>query len=426
MNSRTDSSRSGALQGGAASFDRARPARMPLAARSVLAMLRKLRYGRLELRLPDGSMLSLGGAERDQALAQVQVSDWSVFGAVLRRGDIGFAEGYMSGQWTTTDLPGLLGLLAANRAALERALHGSPLGTLLDRLRHGLLRRNTRRGSRDNIHAHYDLGNDFYRLWLDPGMNYSSALFTETGMSLEQAQQAKLDRVLRELQPRPGQRVVELGCGWGGFAETAARAGLEVDGITLSDRQLEFARARLRDAGLDARARVHLCDYRDARRLSPADGFDALASIEMFEAVGERYWKGFFRVLADSLRTGGRACVQSITIDEALFPSYRGGTDFIQQYIFPGGMLPTRKLFRQLAAAAGLEVVDEFAFGRDYATTLAAWRQRFAQLTQSLQEQGFDQRFRLLWDFYLAYCEAGFAQGSTDVVQFTLRKSGRP
>jgi cyclopropane-fatty-acyl-phospholipid synthase len=424
MNSRTDSSRSGALQGGAAPFDLARPARMPLAARSVLAMLRKLRYGRLELRLPDGSVLSLGGAQRDQALAQVQVSDWSVFGAVLRRGDIGFAEGYMSGQWATTDLPGLLGLLAANRAALERALHGSPLGTLADRLRHALLRRNTRRGSRDNIHAHYDLGNDFYRLWLDPGMNYSSALFTEPGMGLEQAQQAKLDRVLRELQPRPGQRVVELGCGWGGFAETAARAGLEVDGITLSDRQLEFARARLRDAGLDGRARVHLCDYRDARRLSPAGGFDALASIEMFEAVGEAYWPDYFRTVAELLRPGGRACIQSIVIDEALFPAYRRGTDFIQRYVFPGGMLPSRRAFVEQARAAGLEVLGTHAFGLDYASTLAMWRERFLARLAAVREQGFDRRFERLWDFYLAYCEAGFAHGSIDVVQFTLRRPG--
>jgi cyclopropane-fatty-acyl-phospholipid synthase len=399
---------------------------LPAAARSVLGLLRHLRGDRLEVVLPDGRAMHFGEhAVGEHAPLQVRVLDWRVFSDTLRRGDVGFGEGYFEQRWTTPDLPRLLRLLLLNRDALQRTLYGSAWGTLLLRLRHAL-RANSRRGSRHNIHAHYDIGNAFYELWLDPGMNYSSALFDAPGLGLEQAQQRKIERVLRQLDVQPGSRVLEIGCGWGAFAESAARRGLRLDGVTLSREQLQWGRERLRAAGLDRQARLHLLDYRDMAGITPAGGFDAVASIEMFEAVGERYWKGFFRVLADSLRTGGRACVQSITIDEALFPSYRGGTDFIQQYIFPGGMLPTRKLFRQLAAAAGLEVVDEFAFGRDYATTLAAWRQRFAQLTQSLQEQGFDQRFRLLWDFYLAYCEAGFAQGSTDVVQFTLRKSGRP
>ena len=422
MNSRSDSPAAGAVPRGAAPVHRAAPARMPLAARSVLAMLRKLRYGRLELQLPDRSTLSLGSGERDQPLAWVQVQDWSVFGAVLRRGDIGLAEAYFHGHWSTSDLPALLGLLLANRAALERGLHGSPLGTLLARLRHLLLRRNTRRGSRDNIHAHYDLGNDFYRLWLDPGMNYSSALFTQPGMSLERAQQAKLDRVLGELDASPGQRVVELGCGWGGFAETAARAGLQLDGITLSQAQLEFARARLQEAGLEQHARVHLCDYRDAQRLAPQGGFDALASIEMFEAVGEAYWPAYFRSVVSLLRPGGRACIQSIVIDDALFPAYRRGTDFIQRYVFPGGMLPSRAAFVEQARKAGLELLHSHAFGADYASTLALWRERFLGQLAAVREQGFDRRFELLWDFYLAYCEAGFADGSIDVVQFTLRR----
>ncbi len=399
---------------------------LPAAARSVLGLLRHLRGDRLEVVLPDGRAMHFGEhAVGEQAPLQVRVLDWRVFGETLRRGDVGFGEGYFEQRWTTPDLPRLLRLLLLNRDALQRTLYGSTWGTWLLRLRHAL-RANSRRGSRHNIHAHYDIGNAFYELWLDPGMNYSSALFDAPGLDLEQAQQHKIDRVLRQLDVQAGSRVLEIGCGWGAFAEAAARRGLRLDGVTLSREQLQWGRERLRAAGLDRQARLHLMDYRDMAGITPAGGFDAVASIEMFEAVGERYWKGFFRVLAGSLRKGGRACVQSITIDEALFPSYRGGTDFIQQYIFPGGMLPTRKLFRQLAAAAGLEVVDEFAFGRDYATTLAAWRQRFAQVTQSLQEQGFDQRFRLLWDFYLAYCEAGFAQGSTDVVQFTLRKSGRP
>lgn len=422
MNLRSDSSAFGAARFVADALARGRKVRRPLAARSVLAMLQHLRYGRLELRLPDGSAMSFGVDAHPTEHAHVQVLDWAVFSAVLRRGDIGFAEGYFLGQWSTDDLPALLCLLLANRAALERALYGSPLGTLLARLRHLLLRRNTRRGSRDNIHAHYDLGNAFYRLWLDPGMTYSAALFVEPGMSLERAQQAKLDRVLRQLHVQPGQRVLEVGCGWGGFLQTAARAGMQADGITLSTQQFDFARSRLADAALESSARVHLCDYRDAARLAPPGGFDALASIEMFEAVGEAYWPSYFRSVADLLKPGGWACIQTIVIDEALFADYRRGTDFIQRYIFPGGMLPSRTAFLEQARRAGLEVHGSHAFGADYASTLAMWRERFLAALPEVREQGFDRRFELLWDFYLAYCEAGFALGSIDVVQFTLRK----
>ncbi len=395
---------------------------LPAAARSVLALLQHLRGDRLEVVLPDARALHFGAhAVGDQSPLQVHVRDWRVFGETLRRGDVGFAEGYFEARWTTSDLPRLLRLLVANRDALQRTLHGSVWGTLLLRLRHAL-RGNSRRGSRLNIHAHYDIGNEFYARWLDPGMNYSSGLFTNAWQDLEQAQRNKIERVLGQLQVPAGARVLEIGCGWGGFAEAAARRGLQVDGITLSREQLDWGMRRLRDAGLEPRARLHLLDYRDMARLAPPGGFDAVASIEMFEAVGERYWKGYFRALAGSLRPGGRACVQSITIDDRLFADYRRGTDFIQQYIFPGGMLPSREVFRGLAAGAGLAVEDEYAFGADYATTLALWRQRFLQAEQQLEAQGFDRRFRRLWEFYLAYCEAGFAQASTDVVQFTLRK----
>lgn len=398
--------------------------RRPLAARTVLAMLQRLEHGRLELHLPDGATLHFGARDSTVPPVHLQVFDWGAFSAVLRRGDIGFAEGRLRGQWTSPDLPRLLELLLANRAAIERALYGSRLGTLLSRLRHVLLRRNTRSGSRDNIHAHYDIGNDFYRLWLDPGMTYSSALFADPGMSLEQAQQAKLDRVLHELQLRPGERVLEIGCGWGSFAETAARAGVRLDGVTLSVEQLDFGSRRLRAAGLDANARLHLCDYRDAARLAPAGGFDAVASIEMFEAVGESYWPDFFHTVSGLLRPGGRACIQTITIDDTLFPAYRRGTDFIQRYIFPGGMLPSRSAFIAQARGAGLEIVASHAFGADYARTLAAWRHRFLHALPQVRALGFDRRFELLWEFYFAYCEAGFAQRTIDVVQFTLRKPG--
>ena len=396
--------------------------RMPLAARSVIAMLRGLRRGRLELRLPDGRVLHLGAPAAEAPAASLQVHDWQVFALVLRRGDIGCAEAWFDGRWTCANLPALLRLLLANRQAIEAALHGSFLGTVLERLRHLLLRRNTRAGSRDNIHVHYDLGNAFYRLWLDRGMTYSSALYLRPGMSLEQAQRAKLERVLDELDLQPGQSVLEIGCGWGSFAELAAGRGLRVDGITLSDQQLAFASQRLRDAGLADHARMHLLDYRDAAVIAPAGGYDAVASIEMFEAVGEAYWSGYFRSVAAALRPGGRACIQTITIDDALFERYRRGTDFIQRYVFPGGMLPSPRRFVEAACCAGLQVLREHRFGADYARTLAAWRQRFLESITAVRALGFDRRFERLWEFYLAYCEAGFAEGTIDVVQYTLGK----
>ncbi|OIQ82434.1 cyclopropane-fatty-acyl-phospholipid synthase [mine drainage metagenome] len=403
------------------SASRASP-RPPLAARSVFSMLRRLDRGHLELRLPDGALLHFGDHAMSTPTASATVHDWGVFARLLRRGDIGLAEGYFRGQWSTPDLPGLLRLLLANRAAVERALYGSKLGTLLDRLRHIVFRRNTRAGSRDNIHAHYDIGNDFYQLWLDPGMTYSAALYERPEMTLEQAQTAKLQRVLRELRANPGERVLEIGCGWGSFAEAAAGAGLEVDGITLSQQQLEYAQARLRQAGLDPRARLHRLDYRDAAAIAPPEGYAAIASIEMFEAVGEAHWPAYFSTVAALLRPGGRACIQTITIDDALFPRYRRGTDFIQRYIFPGGMLPSKRAFAEHARRAGLRIVATHEFGTDYARTLALWRARFIEAIDRVRELGFDRRFERLWEFYLGYCEAGFAAGTIDVVQYTLVK----
>ena len=393
---------------------------MPLAARTVLALLKRLDRGHLEVRLPDGRVLHFGCHNAGAPPACMHVHDWSMFAPVLRRGDIGFAEGFFRGQWSTSDLPDLLKLLLANRSAVERALHGSAWGTLFSRIRH-LFNRNSRSGSRHNIHKHYDIGNAFYELWLDPGMTYSSALFSAPGQSLQAAQDAKLERVLRQLGLPAGGRVLEIGCGWGSFAEAAARSGLRVDGLTLSTEQLGYAQRRLQAAGLGEQARLELRDYRDVGAIAPTGGYDGIASIEMFEAVGETYWPIFFRTLASQLKPGGRACIQTITISEAIFPQYRRGTDFIQQYIFPGGMLPSQTAFAEQAKRVGLEVVDTLAFGQDYATTLARWRVRYLAQLEAVRGQGFDKRFTLLWEFYLAYCEAGFAQQTIDVVQFTLR-----
>jgi cyclopropane-fatty-acyl-phospholipid synthase len=267
--------------------------------------------------------------------------------------------------------------------------------------------------------AHYDLGNDFYSLWLDPTMSYSSALYEgDAARPLAEAQLAKYRRILQRLGASPGQRILEIGCGWGGFAEVAAReAGVEVVGVTLSPAQLEYAQARMRRAGLDGQVRLLLCDYRDLG----VEQFDHIVSIEMFEAVGERWWPSYFNALRRLLKPGGRAVVQSITIRDELFARYRRGTDFIQQHVFPGGMLPSPSAFAGQASRAGLALTNSHAFGPDYARTLAAWAQTVEQRWTEVAALGFDERFHRIWRFYLAYCEAGFDSGCTDVMQFELR-----
>jgi cyclopropane-fatty-acyl-phospholipid synthase len=389
---------------------------MPAAARAVIALLQRLQHGRLTFVTPAGTTLSFGSGEPH---ATLRLSNWNVCGAALARGDIGFAESWIAGDWHTDSLSDLLQLLVANRDVIERAVYGRWWSQLVYRLRH-LFNRNSRAGSRRNIHAHYDLGNPFYSVWLDPSMTYSSALFgDDPARSLQDAQDAKYRRILDELGLAPGARVLEIGCGWGGFAELAARDGLHVTGLTLSTEQHAWATRRLADAGLSDRARFLLQDYRDE-----AGRYDAIVSIEMFEAVGEQYWPGYFETLRRCLVPGGRAVVQTITIDDSYFERYRRGTDFIQQYIFPGGMLPSPTVFVRSAGEAGLAVDDRFGFGLDYARTLQRWRESFMAALPRIIAQGFDTRFARTWEFYLAYCEAGFAGRSTDVVQFTLRAPG--
>lgn len=394
--------------------------RFPPQARWALRLLARLEHGTLDVHFPDGQRAAFGSG---RPRAQIRLANWNVFGAALRSGDIGFAESFVAGDWTTPDMVELLALFARNRAAVERFIYGSFWGSLAYRLRH-LRNRNTKANARRNIHAHYDLGNDFYALWLDRTMSYSSALFGAPPRAaiapagddaLVAAQHAKYARVLDELQLAPGARILEIGCGWGGFAEIAARAGHAVTGLTLSPAQLDYARTRLRRGGLSADLRLQ--DYRDERGT-----YDGVVSIEMFEAVGEAYWPTYFGTLARCLKTGAHACVQTIVIADELFARYRRGTDFIQQYVFPGGMLPSPRAFEEHAARAGLQVVARLRFGRDYAITLASWRARFAARLDAVRALGFDERFVRLWTFYLAYCEAAFAEGNTDVVQYTLRR----
>ena len=393
------------------------PPGTPAAARTLFKLLHKLQHGSLTVQLPDGSMQRFGGSASPHA--SLQLHNWNVCSAALKSGDIGFAESFMAGDWSTSNLTDLLRVLIQNRTEVESAIYGTWTGRLLYRVRHWL-NRNTKANSQKNIHAHYDLGNSFYRLWLDETMNYSSALFAGgTTQTMAQAQHAKVRRALQLAGVQPGDRVLEIGCGWGALAEmTTTEFGASITGVTLSTEQLAFAQARMERLGTQDRADLRLQDYRDI-----ADApFDAICSIEMVEAVGREYWPTYFQTVARLLKPGGRACVQSIVIDDALFDRYIASSDFIQQYIFPGGCLPCPREFRAQAEAAGLEVVDTYAFGPDYAETLRRWRDAFMAQRNAVLAQGFDARFLLIWEFYLAYCEAAFDEGNTDVVQFTLQK----
>jgi len=396
------------------------PRGVPAAGRAVLKLLQRIETGLLDVQLPDGTQMRFGHAMPGQPQAALSMRNWAVCSAALKSGDIGFAESFISGDWSTPDLAELLRLFIANRSAIESMIYGSFWGSLAYRIKH-LLNRNSRAGSRKNIHAHYDIGNAFYRLWLDETMNYSSALFEgDHKRPTAEAQAAKVRRTLAECGVKAGDRVLEIGCGWGALAEEAAvRLGAHVTGVTLSTEQLEFAQERMRRHGVADRADLRLQDYRDID-----DGpFDAIASIEMFEAVGREYWSGYFETLHRQLKPGGRACIQTITIRDDLFERYVKSTDFIQQYIFPGGLLPSPSAFRAEARRAGLQVVNEIAFGRDYAETLRRWRHDFLARDGQIRRLGFDTRFMRIWEFYLAYCEAAFDTGNTDVMQFTLLKA---
>jgi len=400
---------------------RRRDAGTPAAGAILMALLARLDRGLLELHAPDGSVhrFGPGGPPCDGTSANagvLRIADWRVAAATLTGGDVGFGEAYMTGQWTTPDLPQLLTVLAANQPAIEGAIYGRPWARALLRMRHWL-RANTRRQARRNIAAHYDLGNDFYALWLDRTMSYSSALFDgDHARSLEAAQRAKYDRLLGSLALGPDSHVLEIGAGWGGFAETAARAGHRVTGISLSARQTEWARERVRDAGLADRVELRLQDYRDVR-----GRFDAVASIEMVEAVGERYWPAYFAAIRDALVAGGRVCVQAITIAEERFERYRAQSDFIQQHVFPGGMLASPSRLVAEAGRAGLRPIAIQHFGADYAETLRRWLDAFDAQAGAI-ERRFDAAFMRGWQFYLAYCIAGFRTGTTDVGHYTFER----
>ena len=396
------------------------PGGTPAAARTVLQLLTRLKHGTLHVQLPDGSVRHFGSGEAP--VASLRLHNWKVCSAALKSGDIGFAESFIAGDWTTHNLSDLLGVLIRNRQEVEDVVYGTWLGRFAYRIKH-LLNRNTKTNSQKNIHAHYDLGNAFYALWLDGTMNYSSAIFATPETSMKDAQDAKVRRALRLAGVKAGGRVLEIGCGWGALAEMAATEfDASIVGVTLSTEQLAWAQARLERVGAAHKTDLRLQDYRDIGK-NGSETFDAICSIEMVEAVGREYWPEYFQTVARLLKPGGRACIQSIVIADGLFERYISSTDFIQQYIFPGGCLPCPKEFRAQAQAAGLEVIDEFSFGQDYARTLQLWREDFMAQESRVLQLGFDKRFIRIWEFYLAYCEAAFTQANTDVVQYTLRKA---
>lgn len=377
----------------------------------------RLRAGTLEIVLPNQRVLRLSGRNAGPS-AVLRLNRWRALRRFFGGGTVGFGESYMDGDWESPDLPKVIELAARNlpeRPMTFRTLSPWRMG---DRIRH-VFRPNTRDGSRENIAAHYDLGNEFYALWLDPSMTYSSAVFADGANDLESAQAAKNRRLMDLAGIRPGDRVLEIGCGWGGFALQAARErGAHVTALTVSRAQFDEAWRRVMAAGLGEKVDIRLCDYRDL------DGdWDHAVSVEMIEAVGEKYWPVYFDRVASCIRPGGTFALQAIVIENARFDAYRRSADFIQKHIFPGGALLSPDVLRDHAAAVGLTWQSSAGYGLDYAETLARWRHRFDDVADRIAGMGFDERFRRCWSFYLAYCEGGFRAGNIDALQVALVKA---
>jgi cyclopropane-fatty-acyl-phospholipid synthase len=386
-----------------------------LLAQAIVAAVSSIDIGKITVVLPSLERVENTGT-RPGPSATIVIRKWRTIKRLATRGDLGFAEAYIDGDWTTPDLEAFLELAARNIDLLDRRISGNAIARLLNRLRH-TLHANSKAGSRKNIAYHYDLGNAFYREWLDPSMTYSSALYLEPNLGLEGAQTAKLERVEELLKLKGGERVLEIGCGWGSLAQRLGRAGAMVSGVTLSSEQLSFATGRIRAEGLHETVRIDLKDYRDV-----TGTYDRIVSIEMLEAVGEAYWPVFFKTLHKRLRPGGHAVLQVITIDENRFAAYRRTSDFIQRHVFPGGMLPTKAVIRTQAARTGLRLAQSEYFGMDYARTLLEWRERFLAAWPNIKAMGYSEKFYRLWDYYMCYCAAGFKAGTIDVGLYVLEK----
>ena len=386
-------------------------------ARLVLFMLRKMRGPLLQVQLPDGTVHEFAGDDQATPPIVLRIVNMSFFKTIVRRGSLGFAEAYMTGDWRSPEIARLLCFFNQNMQMIKQEIDNKRIFSFINRLIHKW-RPNSRAGAKRNIHAHYDLGNNFYSLWLDKSMTYSSALFKDSQTDLRAAQTEKYRALAEAIDLQADHHVLEIGCGWGGFAEFAAREiGCRVTGITISGEQLKFARTRIANAGLQDKVDFQFLDYRDVTQT-----YDRVVSIEMFEAVGEQYWATYFEQLHELLKPQGRAGLQIITIENSRFEAYRKSADFIQRYIFPGGMLPSPEKLYAAFDNAGLQLTGQKDFALDYARTLAAWRARFIAVWPEVEALGFDTRFRNMWEYYLAYCEAGFSTGSIDVSHFTLSK----
>ena len=372
--------------------------------------------GRLDLVLPDGRRFRVEG-QRPGPVAELHIHDDDLFARLIREGDLGFCEAYMDGMWSTPDLLGFMDFIQTPANSMLDTFPGFKLVQAFERLRHWM-NSNSKTQARRNIAHHYDLGNDFYRLWLDGTMTYSSALYRTGQESLERAQTLKYAQLVDKMGAAPGDHVLEIGCGWGGFAEYAARErGLRVTGLTISQAQFDFAVDRIARAGLSDRVTFKLQDYRDE-----TGTYDGIASIEMFEAVGEKYWPVYFDTLRERLKPGRRATLQIITVQDARYDIYRKSVDFIQKYIFPGGMLPSPGVLRREVERAGLNVLDSVEFGQSYSQTLRRWFDTFNDRWDEVQRLGFDDRFRRMWNLYLASCAGTFQGGNCDVTQITLAR----
>ena len=391
--------------------------KLPAIARTFYALMRRLDCGVLTFTSPEGVTTQFKGVHEGPH-ADLRFADWGVAREALKSAEIGLAECYRDGRLFTGHLTQFLELCVANQRALEAVFYGKPLVALFFRIKH-LLRANTKTRAKKNIHAHYDLSNDFYKLWLDTTMTYSSAIFAgDFHQPLEIAQTAKYERILKVLDPKPGETILEIGCGWGGFAAHAAKTrGVKVTGSTLSNAQLQFAQARMQTEKLGHLVDLQLIDYRDIQ-----GQWNYVVSIEMFEAVGERFWPTYFASVRDRLCPNGRAVIQAITIDEEVFDRYRANSDFIREYIFPGGMLAPVDRFIADAKQAGLSAGEPYRFGLDYAETLKRWLDSVNAKVSDIKPLGFDDKFLQLWRFYLCYCEAGFRAGRTDVMQIELSR----
>ncbi|MEW6644279.1 MAG: cyclopropane-fatty-acyl-phospholipid synthase family protein [Pseudomonadota bacterium] len=390
---------------------------LPRLTRLAFGFASRLRRGTLDVTLPDDRRVRFGGMEPGPAAIMV-IHDHTFAWRLLNGGDIGIAEAYLRREWDTPDLTQFLYIFCLNHDLIQAMLGDKPWVRVVQTVRHWF-NRNTRAQARRNIHAHYDIGNAFYSSWLDSSMTYSSALFEDGANDLTTAQHTKYQRLAEGIDLKPGQRLLEIGCGWGGFAEYVAKNfGAKVVGLTISQEQYDFARKRIHEAGLGEQVDIRLQDYRDER-----SRYDRIASIEMIEAVGEQFWPRYFSQLRDRLLPGGLAGIQAITIQDRFFDAYRREVDFIQRYVFPGGMLPSPGVLKSLGERFGIPIIRERIFGQDYARTLATWRDNFRAAWPSLTPQGFDDRFRRLWEYYLAYCEAGFLSGNIDVRQVIFAKT---